>query len=144
MKQINLYSDAFSLDNPGPGAWATILEYKEKEKVLSGINPMTTNNQMELTGIIEGLKALKETCLVHIISDSTYLIKAIDENLNIWVKSSWKSENKKPLKNVELWKEYIKVSKKHIIKARCIKSHEGYAHKERCAILAREQAQTLK
>lgn len=144
MKQINLYSNGFSFGNPGAGAWGTILEYQGKEKELSGINPMTTSNQMKLAGVIEGLKSLKEPCRVNFISSSTYVIEGINEYLNSWLKSSWKTADKKAVKNKELWKEYIKASKKHIIKTTWIKEHEANWHNERCDILARTQAQTLK
>ncbi len=144
MKQINLYSDGSSLGNPGAGGWGTILEYNGHEKELSGAQENTTNNQMELKGVIEGLKALKEPCKVHIISDSTYVVKAINEWLSSWIAKDWKTAAKKPVKNLELWKEYCEVSKPHIIKATWVKGHDGHIHNERCDILARTQAQNLK
>lgn len=144
MKQINLYSDGSSLGNPGPGGWGTILEYNGHEKEFSGANPMTTNNQMELVGVIEGLKALKEPCRVHVISDSTYVVKAINEWLDGWVKNGWKTAAKKPVKNAELWQEYLDVSKKHVIQATWVKGHAGHDYNERCDILARTQAENLR
>ncbi len=144
MKQINLYSDAFSLKNPGPGAWGTILDYKGSLKELSGANPMTTSNQMHLTGIIEGLKALKQPCNVHISSTSEYVIEAVKEYLTKWIKNSWKTNDKKSIQHIELWKEYIKASKKHTIKAEYIKNHTSNKHNERCDILARAQIEKLK
>lgn len=144
MKKINLYSDGSSLGNPGPGGWGTILEYNGKEKELSGQNPMTTNNQMELVGVIEGLKALKEPCEVHIVSDSTYVVKAINEWLTGWVKNGWKTAAKKPVKNSELWQEYLDVSQRHQITATWVKGHAGHIHNERCDILARTQAESLR
>ena len=144
MKQINLYSDGSSLGNPGPGGWGTILEFNGHEKEFSGGNPMTTNNQMELVGVIEGLKALKEPCNVHIISDSTYVVKAINEWLNGWVRNGWKTAAKKPVKNAELWQAYLEASKPHTIKATWVKGHAGHEYNERCDILARTQAEMLK
>ncbi len=144
MKQINLYSDGSSLGNPGPGGWGTILEYNGHEKELSGAQENTTNNQMELKGVVEGLKALKEPCKVHIISDSTYVVKAINEWLSSWIAKDWKTAGKKPVKNLELWQEYCEVSKPHIIEATWVKGHDGHIHNERCDILARTQAQNLK
>ncbi len=144
MKKINLYSDGSSLGNPGPGGWGTILEYKGNEKELSGVQNNTTNNQMELKGVIEGLKALKEPCDVHIISDSTYVVKGINEWLNSWIEKDWKNATKKPVKNVELWQEYVKVSKRHKIKATWVRGHAGHKHNERCDILARTKAESIK
>lgn len=144
MKEINLYSDGSSLGNPGPGGWGTILEFKGNEKELSGAQDNTTNNQMELKGVIEGLKALKEPCSVHIISDSTYVVKGINEWLDGWLAKEWKTAAKKAVKNVELWKEYIEVSKQHKITATWVKGHAGHEHNERCDILARTQAESLK
>lgn len=144
MKQINLYSDGSSLGNPGPGGWGTILEYNGHIKEFSGGNPMTTNNQMELTGVIEGLKRLKEPCKVHIISDSKYVVQAINEWLVGWVRNGFKTAAKKPVKNIELWQEYLKVSQPHTITASWVKGHDGHEENERCDILARTQAEKLK
>lgn len=144
MKQINLYSDGSSLGNPGPGGWGTILKYNGHIKEFSGGNPMTTNNQMELQGVIEGLKRLKEPCKVHIISDSKYVVQAINEWLAGWVRNGFKTAAKKPVKNVELWQEYLEVSKPHTITAEWVKGHAGHEENERCDILARTQAEKLK
>lgn len=144
MKKINLYSDGSSLGNPGPGGWGTLLVYNGKEKELSGGKELTTNNQMELTGVIEGLKALKEPCEVHVISDSSYVVKAINEWLKNWVKNNWKTASKKPVKNIDLWQEYLKVSKIHKIEASWVKGHAGHEENERCDILARTQAEMIK
>ncbi len=144
MKQINLYSDGSSLGNPGYGGWGTILEYKGREKELCGGAKHTTNNQMELKGVIEGLKALKEPCEVNIYSDSSYVVKAINEWLEGWVKENWRKHKKNPVKNIELWEEYLSVSKQHTIKAFWVKGHAGHSHNERCDILARTFAQKLK
>ncbi len=144
MKEINLYSDGSSLGNPGPGGWGTILEYNGHEKELSGAQNNTTNNQMELKGVIEGLRALKQPCTVNIISDSTYVVKGINQWLKSWITKGWKTAGNKPVKNVELWQEYVEVSKIHKIKASWIKGHAGHKHNERCDILARTQAENLK
>ncbi|MCD4757717.1 MAG: ribonuclease HI [Arcobacteraceae bacterium] len=143
-KNITLYSDGSSLGNPGPGGWGTILEFNGHEKELSGGNPNTTNNQMELQGVIEGLKALKEPCIVQIYSDSKYVVQAIEEWLVNWVRNNWKTAGKKPVKNQELWQEYLDVSKKHTIKANWVKGHAGHPQNERCDILARDEAERLR
>ncbi|MEA3383452.1 MAG: ribonuclease HI [Campylobacterota bacterium] len=143
MKNITIYSDGSSLGNPGPGGWGTILEFNGHTKELSGAEPNTTNNKMELKGAIEGLKALKEPCNVKIISDSKYVVQAINEWLNNWIKNSWKTAGKKPVKNLELWQEYLKVSKQHNIEAIWVKGHAGHEQNERCDILARDEAEKL-
>ncbi|MEA3290485.1 MAG: ribonuclease HI [Campylobacterota bacterium] len=144
MKEITIYSDGSSLGNPGPGGWGTILEYKGNIKELSGGNPLTTNNQMELTGAIEGLKALKEPCKVKIISDSKYVVQAINEWLNNWIKNNWRTAGKKPVKNLDLWQEYVEVSQGHIIDAVWVKGHNGHPQNERCDELARNEAELLR
>lgn len=144
MKNITLYSDGSSLGNPGPGGWGTILDYKGNIKELSGGNGNTTNNQMELTGVIEGLKALKEPCRVKIVSDSKYVVQAINEWLENWIRNNWRTAGKKPVKNLELWQKYLEVSKVHDIEAHWVKGHAGHPQNERCDILAKEEAEKLK
>ncbi len=144
MKNIKIYSDGSSLGNPGPGGWGTILEFNAHTKELSGGDPDTTNNQMELIGVIEGLKALKEPCEVEIISDSKYVVQAINEWLNGWIKNNWRTAGKKPVKNLELWKEYVTIAQPHKIKATWVKGHNGHPQNERCDLLAREEAQKYK
>jgi ribonuclease HI len=141
MKKIRLYSDGSSLGNPGPGGWGTILEFNSITKELSGGNPLTTNNQMELQGAIEGLKALKEPCEVELISDSKYVVQGINEWLANWIRNNWKTAAKKPVKNLELWQEYVEVSKGHKITAIWVKGHAGHEQNERCDIMARTEAQ---
>jgi len=144
MKNITIYSDGSSLGNPGAGGWGTILEYNNHTKELSGGEDNTTNNKMELKGAIEGLKALKENCNVKLISDSKYVVQGINEWLSNWVKNNWKTAGKKDVKNIELWKEYLEVSKNHNITAIWVKGHNGHNQNERCDILAREEAQKIK
>lgn len=140
MKKISLYSDGSSLGNPGPGGWGTILKYKTNEKRVSGGNPLTTNNQMELTGVIEGLKLLKEPCEVEVISDSKYVVQAINEWLEGWVRNGFKTASKKPVKNLELWQEYLEVSKQHKVLGTWVKGHAGHEENEICDKLARDEA----
>jgi ribonuclease HI len=139
MKQITLFSDGSALGNPGPGGFGTILRYKESEKIISGGEEHTTNNRMELRGVIEGLKALKEPCDVTIISDSSYVVKGINEWLVNWVKRSFKK-----VKNPDLWQEYIEVSKHHKIHAIWVKGHDGHEENERCDTIARDVATQFK
>ncbi len=144
MKKIHLYSDGSSLGNPGPGGWGTILKYKNSIKELSGGNPNTTNNIMELTGVVEGLKALKEPCEVEVTSDSKYVVQGINEWLFNWEKNNWKTASKSPVKNLELWQEYLEVSKKHKINATWVKGHAGHEENERCDILAKTEAEKFR
>jgi len=144
MKSIKIYSDGSSLGNPGPGGWGTVLEFNGYVKELSGGDPNTTNNQMELQGVIEGLKALKEPCEVELISDSKYVVQAINEWLEGWIRNNWKTAGKKPVKNLEMWQEYVTISQPHKITATWVKGHNGHPQNERCDQLAREEAKRLK
>jgi ribonuclease HI len=139
VKKITLFSDGSSLGNPGPGGYGTILRFGNKEKEISGGELNTTNNRMELLAVIEGLKALKEPCDVTIISDSSYVVKGIIE----WLEG-WKKRDFKKVKNHDLWKEYIEVSKNHKIHALWVRGHNGHIENERCDILAKQEAQKMK
>ena len=144
MKKVYIYSDGSSLGNPGPGGWGTVLKYQDKVKEISGGNPNTTNNQMELQGAIEGLKLLKEPCEVELISDSKYVVQGINEWLSSWIKNNWRTAAKKPVKNLELWQEYVKISQPHKINATWVKGHAGHEENERCDDLARAEAEALR
>lgn len=139
MKQVYLFSDGSALGNPGPGGFGTILRFGDKEREIVGSEPHTTNNRMELRGVIEGLKALKEPCHVVIVSDSSYVVKAINEWLENWVKKDFKK-----VKNVDLWQEYLSVSRPHKIEAKWVRGHDGHVENERCDLLARSEAQKVK
>jgi len=139
VKKITLFSDGSALGNPGPGGYGTILRFGDKEKELVGGESHTTNNRMELKGAIEGLKALKEPCEVEIISDSSYVVKGINEWLSGWIKRDFKK-----VKNIDLWKEYIEASKEHMINAVWVRGHDGHTENERCDILARTEAERQK
>lgn len=139
MKKITLFSDGSSLGNPGPGGYGVVLRYGTNERELSGAFANTTNNRMELLGVIEGLRALREPCDVEIISDSSYVVKGITEWLDGWVAKEFKK-----VKNPDLWQEYIEVSKPHKIKATWVRGHDGHEENERCDRLARDAAQKMK
>ena len=143
MKQVTIYSDGSSLGNPGFGGWGTILKYNNHTKEICGGDRYTTNNQMELMGVIQGLKLLKEPCEVKLISDSRYVVQSINQWLNNWVKNNWKTASKKPVKNQDLWQQYLKVAKQHKIKAIWIKAHNGHIENERCDMLAKNFALKL-
>ncbi len=139
MKQVTLFCDGSSLGNPGPGGYGGILRFGKYEKEYGGNELKTTNNRMELKAVIEGLKLLKEPCEVKIISDSSYVVKAINEWLENWIKKGFKK-----VKNPDLWQEYLEVSKPHKIKATWIRGHNGHTENERCDKIARTQAQKAK
>ena len=143
MKKVELFSDGSCLGNPGAGGWGTILRFGIKEKELSGSQENTTNNQMELLAVIKGIEALKTPCDVQIYSDSSYVVKGINEWLVGWVKKNWKNSAKKDVKNQDLWKQYLEVSKIHRVKANWVKGHSGHPENERCDVLARDQAESL-
>lgn len=135
MKTVCLFSDGSCLENPGYGGWAYILEYNAHKKSASGGVAQTTNNQMELTAVIEGLKALKEPCNVKLYTDSSYVANAINE----WL-ANWVAKNFKNVKNIELWQEFLEISKPHKITAFWVKAHNGHQQNELCDQMAREAA----
>ena len=139
MKKITLFCDGSSLGNPGFGGWCAILRYNDKNKILKGSSKDTTNNRMELQAVIEGLKAIKEPCEVEIISDSKYVCESINSWLQNWIKKDFKN-----VKNTDLWRLYLEVSKNHNIKAIWVKGHNGHAENEQCDKIAREEALKLK
>lgn len=139
MKKITLFSDGSALGNPGPGGYAAILRFGDKEREICGGEGHTTNNRMELLGVIEGLKALKEPCEVAIVSDSSYVVRGINEWLGEWVKRDFKK-----VKNPDLWMEYIKAAKPHRVNATWVRGHDGHPENERCDVLAKEEAQKMK
>lgn len=139
MKKISLFSDGSSLGNPGYGGYCAILRYKDSEKIVSGGWELATNNQMELLAVVEGLAALKEPCEVHIVSDSSYVVKGINEWLVNWVKKEFRK-----VKNPEMWQRYLEVSKMHKVHATWVKGHAGHEENEMCDKIAREEAEKLK
>ena len=139
MKKIYLFSDGSSLGNPGEGGYCAILRYNGNEKIIKGGWKVATNNQMELLAVIEGLKALKEPCEVEIVSDSSYVVKGINE----WLEN-WKKRNFAKVKNPELWREYIGVAKGHKVKATWVRGHAGHKENEICDKLAKEEAEKQK
>jgi ribonuclease HI len=139
LKQITLYSDGSSLGNPGPGGYGGILEFNGKRKEYSGAEEHTTNNRMELRGVIEGLKLLKEPCSVEVISDSSYVVKAINEWLSGWIRKNFKK-----VKNVDLWEAYIEAARPHNVHGTWVRGHNGHPENERCDELARDEAERIK
>jgi ribonuclease HI len=136
-KEIQIFSDGACSGNPGPGGWGAILRYKEIEKELSGGEPETTNNRMELMGVIAALESLKEPCRVKVFTDSQYIAKAFTENwLANWQKNGWKTAGKKAVKNRELWERLLAQSAIHKLEWQWIRGHAGHPENERCDQLA--------
>ena len=137
MKKVILYTDGACSGNPGPGGWGCILEYKGKTKEFSGYEENTTNNQMELTAVIEGLKALKEKCEVEIYSDSAYVVNAFLNNwIFDWKQNGWRNSKKEPVKNVALWEELVGLTSYHVVKWFKVKGHADNEKNNRCDKLA--------
>lgn len=141
MKEVIIYTDGACSGNPGAGGWGTILDYKGNRKELSGGEAHTTNNRMELTAVIEGLKALKESCSVTVVTDSQYVSNGITLGwAKSWQKNNWRKKDKKPALNPELWQELLDLIDKHDVKIEWIKGHAGHPENERCDELAVEQS----
>lgn len=144
MKEVQLYTDGACSGNPGIGGWGVILIYNGIEKELSGGEKNTTNNRMELTAVIKGLRALKENCSVNIYSDSAYVVNAFLENwIENWQNNNWKS-SKGQVQNIDLWKELIEIIKKHNIKWNKVKGHSDNVNNNRCDKLARNEIEKIK
>ena len=127
---IQIYTDGACRGNPGPGGWGALLKFGSKEKQLYGGESMTTNNRMELRAVIEALSALKRPCNVSVTSDSTYVLKGINEWLPNWKKRGWLTSEKKPVKNEDLWKSLDSLKSVHNIEWHWVKGHSGHLENE--------------
>ena len=140
MEKVIIYTDGACSGNPGPGGWGTILMYKENKKEITGGNKDTTNNIMELTAVIEGLKLLKYPCEVEVYSDSSYVVNAFEKGwIYNWMKNNWKTSGKDPVKNKELWQELYELTNIHKVKFNKVKGHSDNEYNNRCDELAREE-----
>ena len=137
-KLINIYTDGACRGNPGPGGWGAILTCDNYKKEIKGFSQLTTNNIMELTAVIESLKILKHPSKIIITTDSTYVKNGITEWIHNWKLKGWKTANKKPVKNKQLWQELDKLSKNHEIKWKWVKGHTGHKGNERADELANQ------
>ena len=145
MKTVTLYTDGACSGNPGPGGWGAILEFNGTEKELSGGESRTTNNRMELTAVIEGLKALKEPCIVELYSDSKYVIDALEKGWAVgWRKRGWKKADKKPALNSDLWAVLLDLCDLHEVHLHWVKGHAENPYNNRCDELAVAEWQKLK
>jgi len=136
MNEIIIYTDGACRGNPGPGGWGVVLKFREQEKHLYGGEHYTTNNRMELIAAIRALQALKKPCNIILITDSIYVKNGILKWLDNWKKRGWKTSNKKPVKNIDLWKLLDKEVSKHQIKWQWIKGHAGHPGNELADLLA--------
>ena len=137
MKTVQIFTDGACSGNPGPGGWGAILHYGTAEKELSGGAAETTNNRMELTGVISALAALKEPCQVLLTTDSKYVVDSITKGwVYGWKKRGWVKSDKKPALNVDLWEQLLPLLERHKVTFHWVKGHAGHPENERCDQLA--------
>lgn len=140
MKNVIIYTDGACSYNPGPGGWAAVLIYKGVEKEISGYNPNTTNNRMELQAVISALDLIKEKCIIDIYTDSAYIYNAFVEDwISSWLKNEWKTSSKKPVLNIDLWEKLINYNNYHHITWHKVKGHSTDKYNNRCDELARSE-----
>ena len=138
MKLVEIYTDGACSGNPGPGGWAAILIHKGNEREISGFEPNTTNQRMELRAAIEGLRTLKFPCVVKLYSDSAYLINAFRQNwLKNWLRNGWQNSQKKPVENRDLWEELLRLGEIHQVEWIKVPGHRDNQYNNRCDLLAR-------
>ncbi len=138
---VDMFSDGACLGNPGPGGWAVLLRWRGHERVLSGGEAATTNNRMELTAVAEGFAALKRATTVRVYTDSLYVKDGITKWIFAWKRNGWRTADRKPVKNVDLWQRLDALLAGHRIEWRWVKGHAGHAENERVDKLARAEAQ---
>ena len=144
MKQVQVYTDGACSGNPGPGGWGAVLRFGDKERELCGGADNTTNNRMELTAAIEGLRALNEPCEVVLTTDSTYVKDGITRWLANWKKNGWKTAAKKAVKNQDLWQELDLQTSRHTVQWQWVKGHSGHPENERADVLANQGMDKVK
>lgn len=134
--RVRIYTDGACKGNPGPGGWGALLQFEGRDKELCGGEPDTTNNRMELTAVIRALEALKRPCAIDLYTDSQYVQKGISEWMAAWKRRGWKTADRKPVKNVDLWLELDRLAADHAIRWHWVKGHAGHAGNERADQLA--------
>ena len=133
-------TDGACKGNPGPGGWGAIIRFGAREKELAGGEKLTTNNRMELTAVIEALNALTKPCEVHLSTDSRYVMDGLTKWVKGWQRNGWRTADKKPVKNVELWQALVAATARHRIKWEWVKGHAGHPDNERADVLASNAA----
>lgn len=136
MKHVKIFTDGACRGNPGPGGWGALLRYGEHEKTLYGAEAHTTNNRMEMTAAIEALAAMRQPCKIDLYTDSQYLQKGIKEWLPNWKKRGWKTADKKPVKNADLWQILEKEIERHDVTWHWVRGHSGHPENEQADALA--------
>ncbi|WP_300297625.1 ribonuclease HI [Ferrovibrio sp.] len=139
-ENVEIFTDGACLGNPGPGGWAALLRFNGTEKELSGAEPATTNNRMEMMAAIMGLEALKRPCHVALYADSRYVIDGITKWLRSWKARGWKTADRKPVKNVDLWQRLETAMAPHQVDWHWVRGHDGHVENERVDVLARAAA----
>jgi ribonuclease HI len=142
--EVEIFTDGACRGNPGPGGWAALLRTGGKEREISGGEPLTTNNRMELRAAIEALKALKRPCLVELHSDSQYVRDGITKWIHGWQRNGWRTADKKPVKNADLWQELLEAESWHQVKWHWVKGHSGHPENDRVDALACAEADKQK
>jgi ribonuclease HI len=140
---VELFTDGACSGNPGPGGWGAILRWQGTEKELSGGEPVTTNNRMEMAAVIAGLSALKRPCTVEVFTDSQYVQKGITQWLPGWKARGWKTADKRPVKNEDLWRILDELAARHQVTWHWVRGHAGHPENERADQLARQGLQAL-
>jgi ribonuclease HI len=133
---VEIYADGACKGNPGPGGWGVLLRSGDSERELYGGEPDTTNNRMELTAVIRGLEALKRRCRVRLYTDSQYVQKGISSWIHDWKRRAWRTADKKPVKNVDLWQRLDALAREHDVEWHWVKGHAGHPENERADALA--------
>jgi len=140
MKSVEIHTDGACLGNPGPGGWGALLRFGGRERELSGSDPATTNNRMELMGAIMALETLTEPCTAVLYTDSKYVQQGISEWMPKWLRSGWKTSGGQPVKNRDLWERLHAAAARHRVEWRWVKGHSGHPDNERVDKLARDAA----
>lgn len=143
MKQIILHTDGACKGNPGPGGWAAILHFNHNEKILSGCEQYTTNNRMELMGVIQGLSALNQRCIVDLYTDSQYVKNGCEKWMHKWVKTSWKTSKGHPVSNQDLWMRLYDLYHKHQVNLFWVPGHSGHPLNEKADLIANQALEPL-
>ena len=142
--KVEIFTDGACRGNPGPGGWAALLRMGARERELSGGEPLTTNNRMELTAAIRALQALKRPCRVELHTDSVYVRDGITKWIHGWQRNGWRTSDRKPVKNEELWRELLEAIATHQVRWHWVKGHSGHPENDRVDALACAEAEKLR
>lgn len=142
--EVELFTDGACLGNPGPGGWAALLRWHGTEKLLAGGEAATTNNRMELMAAIAGLEALKRPCSIRLTTDSRYVQQGIEQWLPKWRANGWRTADRQPVKNQELWRRLATACERHTVRWAWVRGHSGHSENERVDVAAREQAERFR